>query len=373
MTAQANKHCLNTAMDAFRRKYAHKTIVFWATVYEDHAVTVDERVDSIRISDYKLSKLILQIFGPLIESIETRNEHLERDHYKEIVTLICKHCSGLKSIVVDRCRKEQYELELFPSPLKSVINVTLGNSFVTTSSEFKLDRIFPGVRRLELTSLIEIDEFIGDVNLPFLEEVIIKNPFCSGFYPSLESIFKKNPQIHSLALESYNAARYLKMTSELLPNLVEMQTDFRYDTREYDEIYFPKVKKLQTNMGTRDYFEILKFDNLEEISMHCNLNDCLRFIKNNMNVKKVKLDGSLEAKHVIEIGSKLKYLTEFSLTSATPIEANDFIRLINKSKMLNKLELKISGVELFGKLSKQLKGKWNVEKDKDVIFAEKLD
>lgn len=93
-----------------------------------------------------------------------------------------------------------------------------------------------------------------------------------------------------------------------------------------------------------NFFEALKFDNLEEISLECDSDDCFGFMENNQNVKKLELDANIGEEHVIRFGTALKKLEKFSLSNRyLEIKATAFIQLIDESEHLTELLLEVPG------------------------------
>lgn len=379
MAAQGNRECANIATDVFRRKHAHKTIKFSIGDYDDDNLAdyfIIERTQSIEIRNYKLSGTFLEIFGPFIRSIKTMNNYNGQKYFKHIATLISQHCNELTSIILYNCNEESYELEQFPSPLKSVTNVEINKFLVASDHRFKLDRVFPNVQSMRWTSLKEIDPSILNVELPQLEIFKVKHPFCSDLNEALELLFKKNSQIRSLTLYFYNAPNYLTLASKFLPNLEHLKINLQSSASHLpNEIHLPKVTKLKVIAhNLLNYFEVLKFENLEEISLFCNSNECFGFLANNGNVKKLEIIGDVGGEHVIRFGKTLKHLTEFSLKNGEEINATAFIQLINESEHLNKLRLNVPGLGngLFDDLKNHLEGEWSISTDGEIIFLEKL-
>lgn len=371
MISQTNHLFTDLASDVFRRKHSHKTIMISGTFSENSTNSVSDSQGIIMIKNLMLSVMLFKTFGPLIQTLEVYNRYINYDQRKRIHAVISEHCSGLTSIEMDCIENE---LDNFPFPLRSVQTVNINGELTSSSSQFKIDSVFPAVRQLTLSYILHINSTIFDVKLPFLEGIKIILPYTENMKNTLELLFKKNEQIQSVALQFYNSFDCLKIASKYLPNLEELQFNFNYQLNQHreDEVHFRKVKKFKTSLGQANYFDLVTFDHLEEIDLNCGSSDCIRFTDRNSNVSRVNIVAvSMKDDDFLTIGRKLNELTDFSLKNFWDITPDAIITLVQESEHLRKLKLTMPGKNLFDVLKNKFTSGWHLFQEGKTIVLEK--
>jgi len=373
MMAQTSDYYKSLAIGVFKRKYGHKMILIRGSFMDDIIDTITESSDQITIKSYDMTLMMFHIFGSVIQKLEMALRFVELNQRRVIHEQISEYCSdSLHSIsLIDL---EEDELEEFPKPLKNVKNLKVSRNFIASDGKFKVTNVFPNIRRLELNQIQEFDGFILDVLIPTLEEVEILNPFSQGLQMGLEMFFKKNPQIRSLNLQFFNSMYCLEIANKFLPNLEELGINFLNQGHIPDnEIHFSNVKKLETSTSGRNYFNIITFKHLEELDLTCDPNECTDFIEKNPNLEKLQITThSITDAEIMMIGKLLMNLKELSIKNKIVIKADTIIRLIQETEKLEKLKLNDPGNTLYETLSQYLGTRWEIRKEGEIIFIEKL-
>lgn len=374
MVAQINSYYKDLASDVFKRKHSHKTINIPGSFVVDSTNSIDDRGDKITIKNFEMVQMMLRTFGPLIHSIELNLRFIESDQRKVIHHQISEFCSeSLLSIVLNDLKENQ--LEEFTAPLKKVEDVTVTKEFLVSDGEFKVTNVFPAVRRLNLKHVNEIDHFIVDVTIPTLEEVEVTFPFANELRSSLQTLFKKNPQIRKVKLGFWNSMYYLEFTNKFLPNLEDLLINFNNQDHIPDsEIRFENVKILttSTNGQKTNYFKVIKFNNLKELDLTCHADECLDFTEENKDVTKLKISAqAINDKQVLKIGNVLEQLTEFYIKNEIGIKADTIIELIHERTQLKKLHLHLPGEALYETLKLHLPRQWEITQEGGYIFMKK--
>lgn len=373
MMAQTSEYYKNLALGVFKRKYGHKTIRIWGSFMDEIIDAITESNDKITIKSYDMTLMMLHTFGSVIQKLEMALRFVELNQRRVIHEQVSEYCSdSLLSISFEDLAAD--ELEEFPIPLKNVKNLRVSRDFIASDGKFKITNVFPNIRRLKLYQIQEFDGFILDVLIPTLEEVEVLFPFSQGLQMGLEMFFKKNPQIRSLNLQFFNSMLCLKIANKFLPNLEELSINFRSQGHIPDnEIHFSNVKKLETSTAGRNYFKIITFKHLEELDLTCEPNKCTDFIEKNPNLEKLQITSrSISDAEIMMIGKLLINLKELSIKNEIVIKADTIIRLTHETEQLEKLKLNFPGNTLYETLSQQLGTGWEIRKDGEIIFIEKL-
>lgn len=373
MIAQTSDYYKSLALGVFNRKYGHKTIRIMGSFMYGTMDTVTESNDQITIKDYDMALMMFNTFGSVIQKLEMALRFVELNQRQVIHEHVSKYCSdslhsiSLRDLVED-------ELEEFSIPFKNVKNLSVSRNFIASDGKFKVTHVFPNIRRLELNQIQEFDGFILDVLIPTLEEVKILFPFSQGLQMGLELFFKKNPQIRSLNLLFYNSMYSLEIANKFLPNLEELSINFENQAHIPDnEIHFSNVKKLTTSTSGRNYFNIITFKHLEELYLTCDPNECTDFLEKNRNLKKLQITTrSISDAQIMMIGKLLMNLKEFSIKNEGDINVDTIIRLTKEIEQLEKLKLNLPGNTLYETLSQHLATGWEIRKEGEIIFIEKL-
>lgn len=373
------------AADVFKRKFASKIITF-------NSASEKSIHEAVLICDYKTLTLTLQQFGHLIEKIEISYDDIEVDQHKEISELLLKHCSdSLASMEI--IQWETNALWNFEDPFKNVNILTIHGDPKLKSPKFfhifskkpmKLNEIFPSIRQLNLLNMFVSNPLDFGVEIPRLNHVNIvffpapfNEPLVDYFSktkPAIKKLFENNQQIRNLSLINCNSLDFLKMASDLLPNLVELHVNLVSLREHIDEIPFdfPNVKKLQVKMSKRiDLFNTVAFGRLEELDLNCSGFKCKTIPVEHSRLKKLQVSGfMLEYGKLLEFNEKTPNLEELFIASDSKIDANAIVEYLRNNINLRKLRFVSSDQVLYDVLSKWIHG-WILSIDDNVVTLEK--
>lgn len=321
-----------------------------------------------------LVSALFQIFGQHIQKLELDYNQLNYGDRKEIHKLIRKYCGdSLKSLHLVRWDSNILQsLNMF----KMVENLTLsGNEKISRGyfnmdflyTKKKLNETFPKLRQLTLDYVIETDSMF-DMEFPQLEQVKITSSwpqideeYLSNTKQALKSLFLKNAQILSLNYVHCNSLDMLEIASNHLPNLKTLQVNVFQLKDEYtgEIIRFANVKNAylwwQSDVKLSHF---LSFDQLEELYMTCSADECVSFIEQNKNVRKIFIAGdSLKNEHILEIGEEIKQLEELFIATTAEIDTYTITEYYKINEKLRKFRLEIiDSLFLYSRMEKETPG-----------------
>lgn len=345
------------------------------------------------MNDFKLFTVVLQKFGHLIKNIEINYDDIDMDQSNEISELLAEHCSN-SLISMELIQWDKSALKIFKIPFTSVQNLTIHGDLKLKSSAFynpfskkamKLNKMFPELRQLNLNHMFVSMPSVLGVKFPALETVSIiffPQPFneprvdyFTKTKPAMESLFANNPHIRRLSLSNCNSFDYLKIASNHLLNLEQIDVDF-VPLKEHDfemKIAFPNVKKLQVKMSKRiDFFKTSSFGQLKELNLLRSGSKCNSLPLENLSLTNLTIHGfSLQYGKLLEFNEKTPNLEELLIASESKIDANSIVEYLKGNQNLKKLTFSSSDQILFDVLSKWIQG-WKLSRDEFSITLEKV-
>lgn len=355
------------AREVFQRKFGTKT---FAPLSMD-MISIHETAEIIE--EMNVVSTLFEVFGKYIQKLHLEYNVLQNNDRKEIHKLIGMHCGdSLKSLTLVR-----WDTNILQSlnEFRKLENLTLTGNVKVSRWWFSLNflytkktmnEIFPVLRRLNLDYVAETDT-IFDVKFPQLEEVQI-SPSTSDddHYTNtkvvLESLFSKNAQILNLIYVHCNSLEMLQLAKDFLPNLDTLQINvFRLkDESTGEKIHFTNVKKAYLWWDDTKLSELLAFDELDSLYMTCLADECVNFVEQNKNVRKIFIAGdSLKNEHILEIGEEIKNLDELFIATTAEIDTHTITEYykINEELRAFRLEI-IDSLFLNSKMEK-----WRMERE----------
>lgn len=178
-----------------------------------------------------------------------------------------------------------------------------------------------------------------------------------------------------MSLTNCNSFDYLKIASDLLPNLVELHVNLVLLRERNDEITFnfPNVKKLQVKMSKRiDLFNTVAFGRLAELDLNCSGFKCKTIPFEHLRLKKLQVSGfMLEYGKLLEFNEKTPNLEELFVASDSKIDANAIVEYLKNNNNLRKLRFVSRDQVLYDVLSKWMLSGWTLSNDENVVTLEK--
>lgn len=383
---QTSKYFSNLAEDVFRRRYSSKIfdITSLDRFHGDSRDLVSVTHTHIYIENVQLSALILRVFGHLIHQISINFFYItsvERNHIERVIENFCSESLNR----IDFLGFDIDVLSTFTKPLRGVERVTIQGKFISSDvNVLGLNELFPNLRQLSLSYIdvfhpnmfdvqfLQLEHF--DINLQRISVQQSPEDFIRNMKMAVENLLRKNPTIKSLILSDCDSLDVLKIVSEYSLNLEEITVNFiALDQYKGKQMDFFNVKKVDFAWTNYNMSGVMLFDKLEDMKLSCIARECIEFVKQNRNVKKLNMFGSsLSAQDILTIADTLPNLVELTLVSDVKIQADPIIQLIQKSKNLEKVILDVFGTELFNVLSHQVTGDWTIKETTYKIILEKV-
>lgn len=378
--AQTNKYFSNLSGDVFRRQYSSKILSISSTFrqsgHERDLLSVSHTHMCTESS--KLSTSILRVFGHLVQRLSIDFSFLKPVDRNEIEQVIQKFCfESLNQIEFYRFDKDV--LSGFTNPLNGVQMATIQGKFRSSAADFKLSGLFPNLRQLSLSYIDVFDPNVFDVQFTQLQHFDIEmtrlfaeqlpQDFFRNMKSTVENILKKNPTIKSLVFNDCGSMEFVKIASDYLKNLEEIKVNFvALDPYRGEQIHFPNVKTVNFSWNNYNMSGLMSFDKLENLSLSCLAHECIEFLRQNTNVRKLKIIGeSLSNQNILTIGGILPNLVELTISENENIEANSIIQLIQNSQQLEKLAIEYFNTEAYNTLCQQINKDWTVNEKRHGI------
>lgn len=386
--ARLNKYPSYLVTDVFKRRFSSKTFDISGTIGRHMAQrdSISATYTHVFIENAMAAAYILRAFGHLIQHLSIHFNFLTAQERNEIEQAI----ENFSSESLNRMDFYGFDKDILcaiTKPLKNVEIVTIQGKFRSSEIKgLKLNEIFPNLRHLGLSSIDVFHPVVFDLEFPKLEHFHInllsssveQSPYDAirNMQSTVEYLLKKNPTIKSLIFNSCHSLKFIKMANDYLPNLKEITANFVALDQYNDEgIHFSNVNKVDFSWSNYHIAKLVSFNQLEDLKLSCSARECIEFIQQNRNVKKLEMFAeTFSDQDILKIGNTLPKLVELTLTSEDGIGANPIILLVEKSKCLKKITFQINSFDTktYGILTKQISKDWTVKKCRDEIVVQKV-
>lgn len=389
---EVSKLFLTLADDATKNRFKEIEVVFRNIPH------FYETEDSITIGNSSTITAFLQNVGHFIHtlSINDPTEFASTEEMETIYRLIEKHCSSLVFLHVFSMGNGFFDK--ITSPFKSIEHINLINGY--SSMEFGNDHLnfnemFPELRGLSLfyVEAVNIDKIL--LNYPRLNDLGVVIDECEEPGTCIDEraviqLFRKNPQIQSLAL-SFPSENLVKIAADELPMLKQLKLNYYDEEANVFQIHFDHVRTFSILYST-DLPEHITFTNeLEEFEIFDQSDQkYLTFIENHRNLKRIKINGQgcIDNFDLTRLASADLEVIDLDLTVDDSIEVETIYQLIRNCKELKRLKLTlgknhlsvgddivpVSAQDLEKLISKKFSSDWNVFRDhaNEILVERKL-
>lgn len=361
--AETSKHFFNLVEDVLKRRFVENLIIFGApSLIETGEDRVTEEEDNcIKIRSIQVAKKLIKYFGHVMVNVEF-------NRYPNVNSL-----------------------DIFPSefinPLKNVETISLRGQFEALgNSKLKFHEIFPSQRKISAPRVNIRDMSWINHKFQFLQQlhVHIWNVYDeSGYFNPrvVGRLTRNNPQIRNLTLE--NASRQtLSLIATNLPDLEVLElrifnNNLPEDTKSH--LYFDKLRILKMNRCTQTSMpNNVTFRALEEFETDGFPKKCkkwIHFIRNNENLKILRVNQALHNADILQISSTKPNLFHIELICDEDVENQSLLELIKNSNELKKIRFTLaigkSVNATMGVLQNQLAYGWHIEGGTDSITLER--
>lgn len=351
--ADGSEQCLNITQEIFSRRFSSTKI----SIHNAYGVT---------------GVNVLKNFGHLISSLELdfldngdcTSEYISR--YNEILRYANENCQRtLISIEIGFNPCDLNIIDHLNGPFQKVEIVKIDQPIVTIDKDHpRLNEIFPVVKKLSLNFKIINNTRIFDCEINLLDELSIEGGLITNksYDDILKNLLKKNVRIQRLTVTS-PTNRTFQLMNKYLKHLEEVHIQHSIpneggDVDGQEELFFPKVKKLQIKLDEKCHQpNAITFggERLQELRLNCMPNDIDYEYFNTMyrypNITFLEAQSQLKNIDLLKMVGKFPLLIEahFSFKSVTN---ESIVRFIEKCKELKKMEFRYYSLE--NDLEKQL-------------------
>lgn len=347
-----NKGLELLVQNILRRKFAKKTVVIRNTLYSPIMTIkyIEEFHDRIEVQHVLVVRKILEKFGHLILHLDIFHEYtLWQDTSKDIFRSINFYCAD--TLIELHISNWNDILMQFKTPFNKVEYLSLeGNFYKMSHSNLTFTEMFPRVQHLALRHLEYANGDFLELHYPHLTHLTavvwngnqLRLPWQINDQ-ALRKLFENNLQIKSLRLK-FPSTSLLHMIAEKLLLLERLEiVYFQGGMVEPDaKIRFVNLKKLIVNRGLA--FSNLILGNIEEFET--NGRDWVDMVKNEKNLKKLRINRLMEDEEVLELANANTNLTEIYLQCGKDIQEENLVKLIESNRFLRNLCIKTHPVDV---------------------------
>lgn len=386
--AQTCKHFSHLAANVFRWQYADKLFEI-GNCYEESGDTITTTRSQVLVKNLEAAASLLRLFGHLIKRLGIAFDYIDLNNRKVISEHIEKYCSE-SLIEIHLNGFDENVMPIFENPFQNIEIVTITGHLALPNGNLvfpamRMNELFPKLRRLSVSNVDVYDPRVLAMVFPKIEifEISLMRAYAdqsplvsmANFKMAVRNLFKRNSHIKSVTFNECDSLKYLNLASEFLLNLEELNARFvALDNYNGETIHFPNVKTFFfVSWHSLDISSKVSFDQIEELSMECLARECVAFIVQNQNVRKLDLvTNALSRDDLLEIGEKLPNLTDLTLKSDSGITAGSIIEFISMSKNLERMKVEFLSQADYETLEKNLKLKWTMNQELFHIFLEKI-
>lgn len=339
--SKASEYLSNVVADYLSFRFFKKLIVFDLRAYQSHLTLIREDDESIKFKNAThLIKIILDI-GVKIRKLEIITDKRIVDDEKEYILMRIKqqfleslvelHVTGLDAFI-EGIEKPFSKVETFSwlHLLHADRNVNL--------DKYKLNKIFPALRSLELT--IPPTANHTSLSIPQMEEFEV----IYGFDQEIIDFLKANLQIKRLKLIFTNP-KELKFVADAMPNLEVLKIRAFDELMEFlDQNYSYNFERLKCVEFSCRWPGEIKFSNrLEEFtSSEFPTKEYIQFLANNPNLKKLRIIQFTRIEQIQELISANLSVTKMHLGINEEVKPENVIQLIESCQQLNEFIFQVA-------------------------------
>lgn len=377
--AEVNKGFCSAAEVVMKEKLKQKHLALYDVANEQKAdIENHDRIDLISTS---LISRFLRRFGHLVNDLRIYNNYtLTNVEIRQLYRLINSYCSSTLLKLHIKNLKENSIFDEFKSPFTNVEEIELHGDFDHLNN-LNFSHVFPAIRQLQWRTKIFHHVQLTE-HMPHLEHYCFVNWFNQAT-DSIKKFIRNNPQIKSLEMIgiSSNLLRFIADELPLLQNL----TLHSYDNTKQDlRIHFKDVRRFKVS----DYAlpNNISFgpalEEFESAIAHQNSERLVEMVQSHKNtLKALRLVIGVENFDILQFADM--DLIEIALNCNKESEIGDVIKLIERSKCLQRFDLRINQLgniarRIFFKfayklLKERFANKWAITKTTDLhIFLDRL-
>lgn len=325
----------------------------------------DNNGNSENINKIRAAYSALEIFGHSIKNLV-----IDYGNFTDFESIMINErltkCLANSLVQIELLNFTNEKLKELMGPFNKVEYVLIPQNSVQ-SEEFNLLQIFPTIRGLLVNNFEYFSPAVVEHHFPHLEHIL---EYCGGnFSGKIQRICELNPQLWRLRMDQQNF-NDLKLISELLPNLRQLQIARIVDSSQFegDDLHFPNLVSFETWKRFKANVQRIPivFGNLVEIRCHGREDKWFDVIMQNKKLKKIT-SSEFSIGQVQQIIEQLPNLEEFW----TRYNANTYdaiSQLIEASEQLKKVVFRKPASINRNEISERLQNKWEIVYEKDHII-----
>lgn len=345
------------AVDVFKRKYLKKSVKIHDPFYEwgngsgvwwsGDSVNYKVVDDGVVIKHYDTILNVLKLFGHVISRLDvTYSSTYEETDISNISSSINLYCSNtLTELYIDSFQEKFFEN--MSKPFIELRTVSIKGEFSAFDSNLKFEELFPAVRDLTYLPI-----FISDgnainrvfVHLQSLHVHIWELKKSWRFtQDDVEALLRKNPQIRSVKF-NYCTRPFLKIVSEILPNLQELEIDNYRNALTGDNgepITFKNVTYFAVRTGAESAPQNIFFPRLHEFFTNVFPRNCYKwidFVRNCTTLKILQVSGAFITNEQLgRLAERSLDLDEVHIQLNTNVNDETIIEFVTVNKNIGKI------------------------------------
>lgn len=352
-----NKNSHDEVTEAFYQKYGHLQVDICSVSSGNQYFSITDTVLSI---DHIIIYDFLKTFGNRIERLAISYDAIPSYSYKEISKQVNDYCSKtLIEFHAKHCPNNPFEY--LEKPFKAVESATFEDLKMQNQSIMDVDKLFPAMKRLNLTN---VDASVFDHHYPNLIKVISD----VATFKSFKDVIEKNPQIESVRV-STTSVEFLRLINDTLPRLTSLEFDIPRNLKSWlhivqlGNITHALIKDTEDNYRSGK----LMFKELKELELQIDgsvKDKWIEFIGENDELKRLKISsGYFQDSALLRLSNKLNHLVEGSIHLDVLVDFKHLEQFLTNKSQLNRITLKPypNGSEsYFDRLAQRFDGDWTV-------------